>query len=145
MKIYIGVEKEGKGTYSSLLVTTDVGKVIYSGKKKLEGVSNKYESEIRALLWGVKKVGVKILNQELEVKGQVKMFIRSKTVLGWLSEVDSVPKQYVEGVGELLYELSFYPKEVEVIQQEQIGKKLKQALKLEGKKKIGVSVREMWG
>ena len=119
VKVYIDslvFNKDGKERCKyGLSVYDNVGHNIYNACVVRDSASseNKFENLMSAILWGIKRLNMKLQNKKLTADGDTILYIPSKTIYTWF-EKETSPIKYIDDFSEILLELGFFSTDIEV-------------------------------
>lgn len=119
MKVYIDslvFTKDGKERCKyGMSVYNETGHNIYNAcvVKDSANSENKFENLMSAILWGIKRLNMKLQNKKIVADGETILFIPSKTIYSWF-EKETSPIKYIDAFSEILLELGFFSTDIEV-------------------------------
>ena len=119
MKVYIDslvFTKDGKERCKyGMSVYNETGHNIYNAcvVKDSANSENKFENLMSAILWGIKRLNMKLQNKKIVADGETILFIPSKTIYSWF-EKETSPIKYIDAFSDILLELGFFSTDIEV-------------------------------
>lgn len=119
MKVYIDslvFNKDGKERCKyGISVYNETGHNIYNACVVRDSANseNKFENLMSAILWGIKRLNMKLQNKKLTADGETILYIPSKTIYSWF-EKETSPIKYIDAFSDILLELGFFSTDIEV-------------------------------
>lgn len=124
MKVYIDSRTKDKQTQYGLTIYDGKGRVIDSYLKLAPTPQNKFEGQIEAFLWGIKKLNALVQNNKIDRFEPITLFTASKTLYTWF-EKEVAPEPYTIRFSDVLLETNFLINPTELILSANAEKRVK--------------------